>query len=176
MHWREFSVGDLFEKILRGNISKQGDLEKDAMGISFIAQNDECNGYVCKVRAENHRVFEAHSIIIGRQTGVSYYQPEPFVTTDGVLVLTNHKIIKNRFVGLFLTSLLAQQLRIFGYSYTVSSAKLKALKIALPTMDGKIAFDFMETFISAVQKEAIKSVILWKQKRTNATKAIVENR
>ena len=41
--------------------------------------------------------------------------------------------------------------------------------------DYTIAFEFMETFIKAVEKEVIKSVVLWKQKRLNATKAIVEN-
>lgn len=45
----------------------------------------------------------------------------------------------------------------------------------LANQNGQIAFEFMETFISAVQKEVIKSVVLWSEKRLNATKAIVEN-
>lgn len=49
-------------------------------------------------------------------------------------------------------------------------------KILLPiNQNNQITFEFMETFISAVQKEVIKSVVLWSEKRLNATKAIVEN-
>lgn len=40
----------------------------------------------------------------------------------------------------------------------------------LANQNGQIAFEFMETFISAVQKEVIKSVVLWSEKRLNATK------
>lgn len=45
----------------------------------------------------------------------------------------------------------------------------------LANQNGQIAFEFMETFIKAIEKEAIKSVVLWSEKRLNATKAIVEN-
>ncbi len=43
----------------------------------------------------------------------------------------------------------------------------------LENQNGQIAFEFMENFISAVQKEVIKSVVLWKQKRLNATKQVI---
>ena len=53
----------------------------------------------------------------------------------------------------------------------------KKTKILLPVnQHNQIAFDFMEKFISAVQKEVIKSVVLWKQKHIDTTKAIVKNR
>ena len=39
----------------------------------------------------------------------------------------------------------------------------------------QIAFDFMENFISAVQKEVIKSVVIWSEKRIETTKEIVAN-
>ena len=37
----------------------------------------------------------------------------------------------------------------------------------------QIAFDFMEIFISAVQKEVIKSVVLWRQKHIDTTKVCI---
>ena len=40
----------------------------------------------------------------------------------------------------------------------------------LANQNGQIAFEFMETFIKAIEKEAIKSVVLWSEKRLNATK------
>ena len=43
----------------------------------------------------------------------------------------------------------------------------------LANQNGQIAFEFMETFINAVEKEVIKSVVLWSEKRLNATKQVI---
>ena len=56
------------------------------------------------------------------------------------------------------------------------SKKWKNEKVLLPVnKNGQIDFDFMEYFISAVQKEVIKGVNLWSQKRINTTKAIIDS-
>ena len=51
--------------------------------------------------------------------------------------------------------------------------KLPELKIFLPTKDGKIDFAFMETFISAIQKLVIKDVVIWADKKIDATKQVI---
>lgn len=43
----------------------------------------------------------------------------------------------------------------------------------LENQNGQIAFEFIENFISAVQKEVIKSVVLWSEKRLNAIKQVI---
>lgn len=43
----------------------------------------------------------------------------------------------------------------------------------LENQNNQIAFEFMETFIKAVEKEVIKSVVLWSEKRLNATKQVI---
>lgn len=45
--------------------------------------------------------------------------------------------------------------------------------INLPEKDGKIDFAFMETFISAIKKMAIKDVVLYSDQKINSTKEIV---
>lgn len=88
--WGEYKIGELFD-ISRGNISNQKALISDALGIYFIAQNDDNNGFVDIVKPQNHKQFKGNSLIVGRQTGVVYYQETDFITTDGVLVLTAKK-------------------------------------------------------------------------------------
>lgn len=39
--------------------------------------------------------------------------------------------------------------------------------------NGKIAFEYMESFIKALQKEVIKSVNLWNEKELKATKEVI---
>ena len=153
--WREYRIEDLF-KIDRGNISKQGELVDNADGVVFVAQNDSRNGFVKRVYPSDNKVFDGKTIAIGRQTGVVYYQPERFVTTDGVLVLSAFKmIVKSDRIGLYLTSLIQKQLLMYGYTNTVSAAKLKTLKLYLPTQNGEIAFDYIEEFIATLEAERL---------------------
>lgn len=149
--WEEIVVGKHFD-ISRGDIQNQGELVPYEKGISFIAQNDANNGFVGKFEKSEYRRFNGKSIIIGRQTGIVYYQPNEFITTDGVLVLTlkNKSFIEKSF-GFFIVSSLRKALQLFGYSNTVSAKKLDTLKINLPYLNNNFAYKFMENFIAELK-------------------------
>ena len=51
--------------------------------------------------------------------------------------------------------------------------KLPFLKIQLPTQNNAIDFDFMHTFIRAIEKIVIKEVVEWADKKIQATKQII---
>lgn len=127
-------------------------LVEDSKGISFIAQNDSGNGFVTRVlNDKQYREFNGNSIIVGRQTGIVYFQPEKFVTTDGVLVLEPSDFDLNQLSGLFFTAILQNHLNHFGYTNTVSAQKLNEIEVILPTIKSKIAFNFMEKYIKALE-------------------------
>ena len=129
-------------------------LVEDSKGISFIAQNDSGNGFVTRVlNDKQYREFNGNSIIVGRQTGIVYFQPEKFVTTDGVLVLEPSEFDLNQLSGLFFTAILQNHLNHFGYTNTVSAQKLNEIEVILPTIKSKIAFNFMEKYITALVAE-----------------------
>jgi hypothetical protein len=156
--WQEYKIGELFE-INRGNISKQGELVENIDGIAFVAQNDNNNGFVKLVEIANNKVFTGKTIVIGRQTGVVYYQPERFVTTDGVLVLSAlTNFIKSDKIGLYLTANIQKQLLMFGYTNTVSATKLKPIKITLPTANSEIAFAYIEEFLATLDAERLATL------------------
>ena len=48
-----------------------------------------------------------------------------------------------------------------------------ASKISLPTKNDQPDFDFMETYIHAVEKVVIKNVVTWKDKEIEKTKEVV---
>ena len=153
--WGEFKIQELFE-ISRGNISNQKELISDKSGIVFVAQNNDYNGFVDTVKLVNHKQFKGNSLIVGRQTGVVYYQEKNFITTDGVLVLIpKNDFIKNREIGLAIASALNKKMFSFGYNNTVSAEKLNKINIQLPTKNGKIDFDFMENFIAELEAERL---------------------
>ena len=48
--------------------------------------------------------------------------------------------------------------------------------IKLPTKDGEIDFEYMETLISAIQKLVIKDVVIYANKKEKATQIVLGNR
>lgn len=64
----------------------------------------------------------------------------------------------------------------FSYSNMASFKKIENLTISLPAhSNGKIAFDFIETFIKAIEKESIKDVVLWSEKGLKTYKEVVNS-
>lgn len=51
--------------------------------------------------------------------------------------------------------------------------KIKELYIDLPMIDGEIDYNFMETYIRAVEKKAIQNVVKWKNLEITKTKQVV---
>ncbi|MCI6177812.1 MAG: restriction endonuclease subunit S, partial [Campylobacter sp.] len=63
----------------------------------------------------------------------------------------------------------------FSYELKASWERVKNENIKLPiTANGEIDFDFMENFIKAIQKLIIKDLVIWSQKKIEATKQVVE--
>lgn len=50
---------------------------------------------------------------------------------------------------------------------------VKSKDINLPEKDGKIDFAFMEAFISAIKKLAIKEVVLYSDRKIAVTKEVI---
>lgn len=150
IEWRSYEIRDLFE-ISRGNISNQKGLVKDESGISLIVQNDNDNGYAGKYDIGSNKSFKSGSIVVGRQTGVVYYQDEDFITTDGVLVLTRkNKTSEGKEAGLFLASALSNLTKSFNYNNTVSAEKLMKLVIKLPYRDDDIDIECMSKIVRSI--------------------------
>lgn len=58
----------------------------------------------------------------------------------------------------------------FSYGHKLRSSQSHNFKMFLPVKENKIDFDFMETFISAIQKLVIKDVVLYTNEKIEATK------
>jgi hypothetical protein len=153
--WLMKSFDEIFKPVRRGDVTNQLTLKESQEGLNFVAQNDTNNGFVKTVSNDEYKVFKGNSIIIGRQTGVAYYQANDFVTTDGVLVLEPLEFEFNRYSGLFFTTVLLKQLQKFSYTNTVSAQKLKELSLCLPyKMEGLkkvIDFSFIKKYIKALE-------------------------
>ncbi len=74
--------------------------------------------------------------------------------------------------SIFLTSAIhkAAHTGKFDYGHNFYAKDADALDIMLPTKNGKLDYDSMETLISAVQKLVIKDVVLYADRKIEKTK------
>ncbi|WP_231724631.1 restriction endonuclease subunit S [Streptobacillus felis] len=66
------------------------------------------------------------------------------------------------------------KLQVFFEDYSINATdSLPNLKIELPFNNKKLDFKFMEDFIRVIEKLVIKDVVLWAEKKIQATKKII---
>ena len=147
--------------------------------IPLISAGESNNGVTKYIKHGDGKaqIFPAN-IITADMFGNFFYQPREFYAVShgrvNMLIPKNDYFTQfNQFIGTFLCAFSFKFRAIFGFSNMLSKTKIEKETLNLPTINGTIAFEFMETFISAVQKEVIKSVVLWKQKHLNATKQVI---
>ena len=184
VQWGECRIGDLFEKLnlkfKKSTFNKATDISKtrtSEFNIPLINDKFGDNGIMYYGRKND---FETASMTIdivndGAISTASVY-PQPQETG----VLYNAYLIKplfdvNNHILYFLSTTIQKSIKEkFGYENKAGWEKVKKEFIQLPTKDGKIDFEFMELLISAVQKLAIKDVVLYADEKIQSTKKIVK--
>lgn len=102
-----------------------------------------------------------------------FYRNYKFLCDDNILVLLPKIDISNKSL-LFMTSAINKDKAKFGYAKQYRQKSFAEHKIKLPvTANGEIDFDFMESFISVVQKISIRGVIGLKDKIIEQTKKAI---
>ena len=107
-------------------------------------------------------------------TGNVYPQPQKTgVLYNAYLIKPNFRVTKQLLH--FFSSTIQKSIKLkFGYENKAGWEKVKKEKISLPiTPEGKIDFDFMQTFISAIQKLVIKDVVRYADQKITATEQII---
>lgn len=108
--------------------------------------------------------------------GNVYYRSFPYkMVTHARVFNLKAKFNINDKIGLYLVGIFSFIKFKFSYSSMASWKKIKNEVITLPTdSKGNLAFDFMESSIKAIQKEVIRSVVLYVDTKINATKEAVK--
>lgn len=170
--WGEYQLGDLFESF-NGNF----DIKKNHIngnGEYVITAGLTNNGILGKTDVKA-RIFNENTITID-MFGFAFYRQFKYKIVTHARVFSLNPLFKfSKNQGLFLVNSLHFLHKMFGYENMCSWEKIKNQKIQLPTKNGGIDFDFMETFISAIQKLVIKDVVNYADKKIEATKTIVDN-
>ncbi|QKF70194.1 restriction endonuclease subunit S [Campylobacter hyointestinalis] len=174
--WSEFELGKLFTFKGIKQSKSQKEIPTDQNGIPYIVQsttNNMCSRYVNKqyLIDTNELPNKGNAIVLGVTLPAISYQPKEFGASQ---IIEARSDFLNKENGLFFVTAIYKQMYQFSYQNKPGIEIYKNLKIKLPiTTTGEIDFDFMESFISGVQKTSIKGVIELKDKIIEQTKKAI---
>ena len=182
-NWGTYKVGNLFERVETKKLPyKAKELPKQPTEdyvlpcLTSSFQNQGLNYYAPKVGA----TVLSNVISIPSNSDVyrAYYQSREFtVLSDSYAIRWKSDKIKisahhYRFMVMCINKV--TDLPIYSYKNKLGGWNVvKGKCIRLPEKDGNIDFAFMETFISAIKKLAIKEVVLYSDRKIKATKAVI---
>ena len=110
----------------------------------------------------------------------AYYQSSDFtVLSDAYAIKWNYNkklISRNQYLFMVMCINKVTDLPIYSYKNKLGGWNVvKGKSILLPQKDGEIDLEYMENFITAIQKLTIKSVVEYTNSKIAATKKIIHN-
>lgn len=146
--WKPFLYDDLFE-IERGKGPRKKDLNGKG-SVPFVTSTDQNNGWTDFT--EVTAIHEGNTIGVNRNGSVAYafYQPIPFCSTEDVHIFKS-KFKMNKYVGLFLATLIRQEKYRYNYGRKWGIGRMKISTIKLPVdLNGNPNWQFMEDYIKSL--------------------------
>lgn len=182
-NWGTHKVGNLFERVETKKLPyKAKELPKQPTAdyilpcLTSSFQNQGLNYYAPKTGATV--ISNVISLPSNSDVYRAYYQSRDFtVLSDSYAIqwkLAENKPTPNQYLFMVMCINKVTDLPIYSYKNKLGGWNVvKHKEIRLPEKDGKIDFAFMDTFISAIKKLAIKDVVKYSDAKISATKKVV---
>ena len=126
--------------------------EGNCLYITRSAYNNGCSGLIAPV--DNKEVM-GNCITIGAEGKIAFYQPDNFYPGIKVYTLRHEKM--NKYIGLFLCTILNANAEKYSYKDARILAAIKKEEIFLPAVGDDPDWDYMESFIKSIKNEAKNS-------------------
>ena len=148
-NWCEYTIDDLFV-IKKGKRLTKADMLPGQ--INFIGAISENNGIREQIDTSIMSDSNCITVNYNGSVGEAFYQNEPFRASDDVNILyAKNYWNMNKYVAMFLITIIKSNKFRFGYGRKWTLEKMKATVIKLPCeQDGKPDFIFMEQYIRAL--------------------------
>lgn len=171
----EFRIGDLFKVY---SPSKRFNANAVTFGgqYPYVARGSENNGIRGFITQDIKYLSNGNTISFGQDTATIYYQKSPYFTGDKIKVmdLADSDLNENRATYLICAMRKAFSSFTWGNS-SFNEDILNGVLIKLPvTQDNKIDYDFMENYIMAQKKLAMKDVVQYADRKIAATKQVID--
>ncbi|MBL4653777.1 MAG: restriction endonuclease subunit S [Flavobacteriales bacterium] len=151
VEWGEFNLEELFGKSTRGKRLKS--LDRISGSLPFVTAGEKDEGISAYIGNEV-TVFSENTTTID-MFGSAKYRSYKYGADDHVAVVHTETLPKS--AAIFVTSAIHKSSHSgqFDYSRNFYAKDADELNISLPTKNGKIDFEFMESFIAELEAERI---------------------
>lgn len=168
-----FTIQSLFNHIKQGKRLKKDDQIKG--NLPFVMSGVGNTGIVGYI-SNSVEVFPENSITIDIFGNV-FYRNYLFGAGDDTGAYWNDNKCYSKKMMLFLASSISRALYgKYSYGKKLRSSQSKNIKITLPMKNNEPDFEFMELFISAIQKLVIKDVVNYADNKIYATKQVIDKK
>lgn len=167
--WQKFLLKDLFGESTRGKRLKSDDRIEGNLPFVTAGETDEgISAYI----GNEVKIFSKNTITID-MFGSAKYRNYNYGADDHIAVVHTEKISK--FASIFVTVAIHKSSHNgqFHYGRNFYAKDADSLEIYLPTKDGEIDYEFMEKFITAVQKIIIADVVKYSEEKISAYRQAV---
>ena len=168
----EFSFKNIFNKILQGRrLKKEDQITGD---IPFVMAGTTNTG-IAKYISNPVAKFPKNSVTIDI-FGNTFYRNYDFGAGDDTGVYWDNEKNYSEKTMLYLTSSMSKLVQgKFDFGNKLRSSQSLDFKVQLPIHNNKPNYKLMETFITAIQKLLIKDVVMYADKKIEATKSVIQN-
>ena len=169
LEWNTFNLEELFGKSTRGKRLKSADrIQGD---LPFVTAGEENEG-VSAFIGNKVQIFQENTTTID-MFGSAKYRNYKYGGDDHVAIVHTEKL--SVYSAIFVTTAIhkASHNGQFDYGRNFYAKDADILDIQLPVKDNKPDYKTMEIIISAIHKLVIKDVVLYADKKIEATKNVV---
>ena len=161
--WREFRLGDLFEvrsskKIFHANQIKQIHKEQQKDTFPYVVRSAINNGIRGYINENKDFLNPPNTLSFAQDTFSVFYQDKPYFTGNKIKVLIPKFEHFNKTTALFIVAIYQKILAHLTWGTNSTTEDIKEINLKLPTINNKIAFDFMESYIKELEAERIKEL------------------
>lgn len=173
--FKDFPVPTVFEVKNAGNILSE-DIIEDSGEFPYLCASADNNAVSSYISYDKKYMDKGNCIFIGGKTFVVTYQEKDFFSNDShnLTLRLKDETKRNKNIQLYVATCVNKSL---GYKYSwgdsVSSKKIKNDIVSLPCSGKEIDYASMSILVSAIQKLVIKDVVLYADKKIEATKKAI---
>ncbi len=146
-NWKEFVLEDLFIFVKGKRLTKEDMIEGNVNYLGAISEN---NGVRQKIDVEKIFLNKENCITVNYNgsVGEAFYQNQPFWASDDVNILYPKNWILNKYIALFICTIIKLDKYRFSYGRKWTLEKMKRSSIKLPiSANGSPDYVYMENYI-----------------------------
>ncbi|MFH5911244.1 restriction endonuclease subunit S [Clostridium perfringens] len=172
----ELKVSDIFNV---SSSKKRFDANKvDILtkGYPYVVRTSNNNGIKGYLNEDINYLNEGNTISFGQDTATMFYQENPYFTGDKIKILKSKFKNFNKYSAQYFIGTMSKSFS--SFSWGASSFSEKAINkqgIFVKVKDNEIDFEYIETLISAIQKLVIRDVVIFADRRIEATKQVIDS-